>query len=312
MTSSLSPAPVVAETPALADPNQAITPAELAARALHVRYGAREIMSGLDLTVPSGGFTVIIGPNGCGKSTLLRTLARMIRPAAGAVTLDGQNLAGIRTKTIARSIGTLAQSPATPAAITVADLVARGRNPHQSLLRQWGAGDEAAVGAALAEVGMAEHADRLVEELSGGQRQRAWIAMALAQETPILLLDEPTTYLDIAHQIDVLDLCSRLHEAGRTLVAVLHDLNLAARYATHIVAMRDGAIVAEGTPDRVITAELLRSVFDLDARVIPDPETGSPLIVPRDRRAARRSQSGAPQPNTHPTHAAPAAPKESA
>lgn len=247
-------------------------------------YAQRTIVSELTFTVPPGGFTVIIGPNGCGKSTLLRALARMIRPAVGTVTLDGASLAGMRTKQIARSIGVLAQSPTTPAAISVRDLVARGRNPYQSLLRQWSHDDEVAVNAALDEVSMTEHADRLVEELSGGQRQRAWIAMALAQETPILLLDEPTTYLDIAHQIDVLDLCSRLHSAGRTLLAVLHDLNLAARYATHIVAMRDGAIVAEGSPTEIITAELLREVFDLEARIITDPETNRPLIVPLDRR----------------------------
>ncbi|WP_025133465.1 ABC transporter ATP-binding protein [Leucobacter sp. PH1c] len=301
MTHTTNPAPA---TPA---PDTAVptTPGtRLAAEQLAVRYGNREIVSGLDLVVPDGGFTVIIGPNGCGKSTLLRALARMIRPHSGRVLLGDRDLAGQRTRVIARSIGTLAQAPATPAAITVADLVARGRNPHQSLLRQWSPGDEAAVAAALSEVGMDAHADRLVEELSGGQRQRAWIAMALAQETPILLLDEPTTYLDIAHQIDVLDLCSRLHAAGRTLVAVLHDLNLAARYASHIVAMRDGAIVAEGAPERVITAGLLREVFDLDARVIPDPETGSPLIVPRDRRAARLQPPARPTPAAAPALAA--------
>ena len=271
--------------------SQGPTPPQLAATGLSLGYAARPVVSDLDLAVPTGGFTVIVGPNGCGKSTMLRALARMIRPSAGTVTLDGQDLAGIRPKQIARSIGTLAQSPATPAAITVSDLVARGRNPHQSLLRQWSPSDESAVGAALSEVGMTEHAERLVEELSGGQRQRAWIAMALAQETPILLLDEPTTYLDIAHQIEVLDLCSRLHAAGRTLVAVLHDLNLAARYATHIVAMRDGRIVAQGPPETVITADLVRDVFDLDARIIPDPETGRPLIVPRDRRAGTQNPS---------------------
>lgn len=264
-------------------------PSDLTAEQLTVRYGDRQVLTNLDLEIPTGGFTVIIGPNGCGKSTLLRSLARLLRPRSGSVRLDGENLAGFRTKVAARRIGSLAQAAAAPTAVTVADLVARGRNPHQSLLRQWSIDDERAVAAALAEVGMSEHADRLVEELSGGQRQRAWIAMTLAQETPILLLDEPTTYLDIAHQIDVLDLCARLHEGGRTLVAVLHDLNLAARYATHIVALRDGAIVAQGAPGQVVTAELLREVFELDARVIPDPETGSPLIIPRDRRAGSRT-----------------------
>ncbi|KAM9863844.1 ABC transporter ATP-binding protein [Leucobacter sp. BZR 635] len=268
---------------------------ELSAHQLSLGYGQRTVVDDLDLAVPAGGFTVIIGPNGCGKSTLLRALSRMIRPSAGAVTLGDTDLAKIRTKQVARRIGTLAQAPATPTAITVGDLVARGRNPYQSLLQQWSAADEIAVDSALAEVEMTEQRERLVEELSGGQRQRAWIAMALAQETPILLLDEPTTYLDISHQIDVLDLCSRLHTAGRTLVAVLHDLNLAARYATHIVAMRDGKIVAQGAPGDIVTAELLRQVFDLDALVLPDPETGRPLIVPRDRRP----QYASPTPTAH-------------
>lgn len=279
-----SPTTPAAPSPALQDG----THAGLAAESLSLGYGARTIVEGLDLAVPAGGFTVIIGPNGCGKSTLLRALSRMLKPSTGAVTLDGKDLAGIRTKQVARRISTLAQAPATPTAISVADLVARGRNPYQSLLQQWSAADEAAVVSALAEVEMTAHRERLVEELSGGQRQRAWIAMALAQETPILLLDEPTTYLDISHQIDVLDLCSRLHNGGRTLVAVLHDLNLAARYATHIVAMRDGAIVAQGPPETLITVELLREVFDLEALVLPDPETGRPLIVPRDTRPSTR------------------------
>lgn len=256
----------------------------LAVADLELRYGPRSVIDGLSLTVPHAGFTVIIGPNGCGKSTLLRALSRMLRPASGVVSLDGADLARLRTKQVARRISTLAQAPATPTAITVADLVARGRNPYQSILRQWSAADDAAVARALAEVEMTEHAERLVEELSGGQRQRAWLAMALAQETPILLLDEPTTYLDISHQVDVLDLCSRLHAGGRTLVAVLHDLNLAARYATHIVAMRAGEIVAQGPPESLITPDLLREVFDLEAVVIDDPETGRPLIVPRDTR----------------------------
>ena len=256
----------------------------LAVTDLELGYGPRTIVQGLSLDVPPEGFTVIIGPNGCGKSTLLRALSRMLKPRSGAVTLDGADLAGQRTKQVARRISTLAQAPATPTAITVADLVARGRNPYQSILRQWSAADDDAVTRALAEVEMTEHAERLVEELSGGQRQRAWLAMALAQETPILLLDEPTTYLDISHQIDVLDLCSRLHAGGRTLVAVLHDLNLAARYATHIVAMRGGEIVAQGPPGELITPALLRQVFDLEALVIEDPETGRPLIVPRDTR----------------------------
>lgn len=262
-------------------------PSALTAHDLRLGYAARTIVDGLTLAIPPGGFTVIIGPNGCGKSTLLRALGRMITPRAGSVSIDGVDLASLRTKQVARRIALLPQAPLAPGAITVADLVARGRNPHQSLLRQWSDDDERVVDEALREVGMRDATDRLVEELSGGQRQRVWIAMTLAQQTPVLLLDEPTTYLDIAHQIDVLDLCSRLHESGRTIVAVLHDLDLAARYATHVVAMRDGAIAAVGTPDEVFTPETLRRVFDLEALVLRDPETGRPLVVPRDLRGMR-------------------------
>ncbi|WP_082405924.1 ABC transporter ATP-binding protein [Microbacterium sp. No. 7] len=267
-------------------------PSALETRDLRLGYAARTIVDGLSLTIPPGGFTVIVGPNGCGKSTLLRALGRMIAPRAGSVHLDGTDLATMRTKQIARRIALLPQSPLTPGAITVGDLVARGRNPHQSLLRQWSREDERVVEEALREVALHGDADRLVEELSGGQRQRAWIAMTLAQQTPVLLLDEPTTYLDVAHQVDVLDLCSRLHAAGRTLVAVLHDLNLAARYASHVVAMRDGAVVAQGTPHEVFTREIIRRVFDLDALVLSDPENGRPLIVPRDLRAAAGGAAG--------------------
>lgn len=276
-------------------------PSVLEARDLRLSYAAHTIVDGLSLSIPPGGFTVIVGPNGCGKSTLLRAFGRMIVPRAGTVHIDGVDLAAMRTKQIARRIALLPQAPLTPGAITVADLVARGRNPHQSLLRQWSVEDERAVDEALQEVGMREHADRLVEELSGGQRQRVWIAMTLAQQTPVLLLDEPTTYLDIAHQVDVLDLCSRLHASGRTLVAVLHDLNLAARYASHIVAMRDGAVVAAGTPDAVLTPETLRSVFDLEALVLRDPETGRPLIVPRDMRDTASRTSASPSAPIRPT-----------
>lgn len=259
-------------------------PSVLRTQHLGLGYGPRTVVEELSLTIPPAGFTVIIGPNGCGKSTLLRALGRLLAPRSGRVLLNDTDLADLRVKRIARHIGLLAQGPVTPSAITVAELVARGRNPHQSLLRQWSAEDERCVLAALHEVGLADQADRLVEELSGGQRQRAWIAMVLAQQTPVLLLDEPTTYLDIAHQIDVLDLLSHLHQQGRTLVAVLHDLNLAARYASHIIAMRGGRVIAQGEPGVVITPGLLREVFDLPALVLEDPETGRPLIVPRDLR----------------------------
>src|SRR5699024_11563061 len=204
------------------------------------------------------------------KSTLLRALGRLLTPTAGHVLLDGAQITRYGTKEVARRIGLLPQSPVTPDAISVADLVARGRYPHQRLLRQWSLEDADAVEAALAEVGMLDQADRMVDELSGGQRQRVWIAMSLAQQTPVLLLDEPTTYLDVAHQLDVLDLCSRLHAQGRTLVAVLHDLNLAARYATRMVLMSQGEILAEGTAEEVLTPALLERAFSLTARVIPD------------------------------------------
>lgn len=258
----------------------------LQAEKIELRYADRTIVDELSLEIPDGGFTVVVGPNGCGKSTLLRALGRMLAPRSGRVLLDGNDIRSYRTKEVARRIALLPQSPLSPGAITVADLVARGRYPYQSMLRQWSPEDERVVAEALAEVGMRNAADQLVDELSGGQRQRVWIAMTLAQRTPVLLLDEPTTFLDIAHQIEVLDLCSQLHQSGRTLVAVLHDLNLAARYATHVVAMRSGKIVMQGSASDVFTPELLREVFDLEALVLEDPETGRPLVVPRDRRTA--------------------------
>lgn len=258
----------------------------LQAEKIELRYADRTIVDELSLEIPDGGFTVVVGPNGCGKSTLLRALGRMLAPRSGRVLLDGNDIRSYRTKEVARRIALLPQSPLSPGAITVADLVARGRYPYQSMLRQWSPEDERVVAEALTEVGMRNAADQLVDELSGGQRQRVWIAMTLAQRTPVLLLDEPTTFLDIAHQIEVLDLCSQLHQSGRTLVAVLHDLNLAARYATHVVAMRSGKIVMQGSASDVFTPELLREVFDLEALVLEDPETGRPLVVPRDRRPA--------------------------
>lgn len=262
----------------------AIPTSRLRAEKIELRYADRTIVDELSLEIPDGGFTVVVGPNGCGKSTLLRALGRMLTPRSGRVVLDGNDIRSYRTKEVARRIALLPQSPLSPGAISVADLVSRGRYPYQSMLRQWSPEDEHVVSEALNEVGMRYAADQLVDELSGGQRQRVWIAMTLAQRTPVLLLDEPTTFLDIAHQIEVLDLCSQLHQSGRTLVAVLHDLNLAARYATHVVAMRSGKIVMQGSASDVFTPELLREVFDLEALVLEDPETGRPLVVPRDRR----------------------------
>jgi iron complex transport system ATP-binding protein len=253
---------------------------------LTLAYDDRTVAEALDVTIPDGSFTVVVGPNACGKSTMLRALARMMAPRAGRVVLDGAAITSLRSKEVARRLGLLPQSSIAPDAITVADLVARGRYPHQGLLRQWTRADEAAVGAAMAATRVGDLADRAVDELSGGQRQRVWLAMALAQETPLLLLDEPTTYLDITHQIEVLDLCAELHEQGRTLVAVLHDLNHACRYATHLIAMAGGAIVAEGDPRAIVDAELVERVFGLRCRVIDDPETGTPLVVPAARRTS--------------------------
>ncbi|MGY1434806.1 ABC transporter ATP-binding protein [Streptomyces reniochalinae] len=264
---------------------QDTTAARLTGRNLTLAYDQRTIASELDVAVPHQSFTVVVGPNACGKSTLLRALSRMLKPTRGQVLLDGEDIAGMQAKALARTLGLLPQSSIAPDGITVSDLVARGRYPHQGLLRQWSRDDESVVAESMAATGVDDLGDRFVDELSGGQRQRVWIAMALAQQTPLLLLDEPTTYLDIAHQIEILDLCARLHEEeGRTLVAVLHDLNHAARYATHLIAMRDGRIVARGEPREVVTAELVEEVFGMPCRVIDDPETGTPLVVPAARR----------------------------
>ncbi|HWM08498.1 MAG TPA: ABC transporter ATP-binding protein [Solirubrobacteraceae bacterium] len=257
----------------------------LRAENLELAYDERVVAEHLGIEIPDGSFTIIVGPNACGKTTLLRALARLLKPRHGGVYLDGELITSRPSKEVARRLGLLPQSAIAPDGITAADLVARGRYPHQKLLRQWSADDERAVQRAMEDTGVADLADRIVDELSGGQRQRVWLAMALAQETPILLLDEPTTFLDIAHQVEVLDLCAGMHEAqGRTLVAVLHDLNHACRYATHLVAMRDGAIVAQGEPAEIVTAELVEEVFGLPCRVIEDPESGTPLVVPAARR----------------------------
>ncbi|RLP82458.1 ABC transporter ATP-binding protein [Mycetocola lacteus] len=257
--------------------------AKLRTDAVSIGYDRRVISSELSVEIPDGSFTVIVGPNACGKSTLLRSLARLITPSEGTVLLDGGDIAKLGTKELARRLGLLPQTSIAPDGIRVADLVARGRYPHQGLFTRWSAADEAAVSAALAATKTTELADRLVEELSGGQRQRVWVAMVLAQETGAVLLDEPTTYLDIAHQIDVLELFRDLNQGGQTLVAVLHDLNHAARYATHVIAMKDGAVRASGTPTEVITEELVEDVFSLPCRVITDPVTGSPLVIPLGR-----------------------------
>jgi iron complex transport system ATP-binding protein len=266
--------------------------APLRADAVTLAYDARVVAEGLSVDIPEGGFTAIVGPNACGKSTLLRALVRMLKPRAGSVLLDGAEISSIPTKQVARRLGLLPQSSIAPDGITVVDLVARGRHPYQKLLRQWSREDERAVNEAMASTHVDEIASRLVDELSGGQRQRVWIARALAQETPLLLLDEPITFLDIAHQVEIMDLCAKLHDEGRTLVAVLHDLNHACRYATHLIAMKAGAIVAEGDPADIITAELVGEVFNVPCQIIADPQTGTPLVVPQTPRF-RRSVNGA-------------------
>ncbi|MFD7613595.1 ABC transporter ATP-binding protein [Streptomyces sp. NPDC059828] len=259
----------------------------LTAESVTLAYDQRVIAEDLSVEIPDHSFTVIVGPNACGKSTLLRALSRMLKPSQGRVLLDGQTIHSMPAKRVARTLGLLPQSSIAPDGITVGDLVARGRYPHQGLLRQWSREDERIVQESMAATGVAELVDRYVDELSGGQRQRVWIAMALAQQTPLLLLDEPTTFLDIQHQLEILDLCAELHETqGRTLVAVLHDLNQAARYATHLIAMREGRIAAEGAPGDVVTTELVEQVFGVRSQVIEDPETGTPLVVPLARRRA--------------------------
>ncbi|MEU1866497.1 ABC transporter ATP-binding protein [Streptomyces gardneri] len=254
----------------------------LRAENLTLSYDQRTVATGLGVEIPDRSFTVIIGPNACGKSTLLTALARMLKPRAGQVHLDGRAIGSYRSREVARRLGLLPQSSTAPGGITVGDLVARGRYPHQGMLKQWSADDEAAVVEAMRQTGVLELADRPVDDLSGGQRQRVWLSMVLAQQTSILLLDEPTTFLDIAHQVEVLDLCAELHaRRGHTVVAVLHDLNQACRYATHLIVMRPGGVIAaEGDPSTVMTAELVEDVFGLPCRIIDDPETGTPLMVP--------------------------------
>ncbi|GAA0334947.1 MAG: ABC transporter ATP-binding protein [Micropruina glycogenica] len=258
------------------------SPGRLRAESVTLRYDQRVVSTGLSVDVPGDEFTVIIGPNACGKSTLLRSLSRLLRPAAGEVTLDGRSLASFKPKEFARTVGLLPQSSIAPEGITVVDLVSRGRFPYQKLVRQWTDADEAAVRDAMTATNVAELATREVAELSGGQRQRVWAAMAIAQQTPILLLDEPTTYLDLTHQIEMLDLFARLHRAGTTIVAVLHDLNQAARYATHLIVLKAGEVIATGAPSEVLTEHLVREVFELNCVVMPDPVSGTPLIVPTD------------------------------
>ncbi|MGW1144906.1 ABC transporter ATP-binding protein [Streptomyces sp. NPDC002454] len=259
-------------------------PVRLQARGLTLGYAQRPVIEGLDLEIPDGSFTAVIGPNGCGKSTLLRAFGRLMKPRAGEVLLDGTPIHRMPTRQVAHLVGLLPQSPAAPEGISVADLVARGRHPHQSWYRRWTSEDEAVVARAMRATGTYELAERSLDELSGGQRQRVWITMVLAQDTELLLLDEPTNHLDLAHQVEVLDLVRTLHrDVGRTVVLVLHDLTLAARYADRLVAMKEGRIVTQGTPRDVLTEEMLAEVFGLRARVRHDEETGCPLVIPLSR-----------------------------
>jgi iron complex transport system ATP-binding protein len=267
------------------------TPSDLRASGLSLAYPSGPIVvSELDVEISPGQITSIIGANGCGKSTLLRGLARLLSPQAGTVLLDGESIHKQKTKEVAKKVGLLPQGPVVPDGLVVEDLVARGRYPHQSLLKQWSRADEEAVEQALLATQTVELRERPVDELSGGQRQRVWIALALAQETPILLLDEPTTFLDLAHQLEVLNLLSRLNQSsGRTIVLVLHDINQAARYSHQLIAMRNGQIVVRGTPEEVVTEETIAEVFGVSCVVIDDPVSGTPLCIPKAELAAAES-----------------------
>jgi iron complex transport system ATP-binding protein len=265
----------------------------LDALGIHAGYGEVPILKDVDLTLPAGQVTILIGPNGCGKSTLLKTMARILAPTRGHVLLDGKDIHTLNTKAVAATLGLLPQGPVAPEGLTVRELVAQGRFPHQSLLRQWTRQDEDAVNSAMATAGVAEFADRAVDTLSGGQRQRCWIAMVLAQETELILLDEPTTFLDLKVQVDLMDLLTGLaHGRGRTLAIVLHELSLAAAYADYLVMMKEGRIVASGSPDDIFTAGRLWDVFGLEASVLRDPDSGRLVCVPFSarRRVAEAAQ----------------------
>jgi iron complex transport system ATP-binding protein len=266
--------------------HQTETSYALTTRRLTLAYDQAIIIQELDLAIPTGQITALVGPNGCGKSTLLKGLGRLIKPRHGVVYLNGEAIAHQPTKAIARQLGLLPQSPVAPEGLTVRELVAQGRYPYQSWLQQWSESDEQAVEKALTITEMTELSDRPLDTLSGGQCQRAWIAMTLAQDTEILLLDEPTTFLDLAHQIEVLDLLYDLNQTqGRTIVMVLHDLNQACRYADHLIALRDGQVYAQGIPSQVMTETMVREVFGMESRIIDDPIAGTPLCIPLGRKA---------------------------
>ncbi len=243
-------------------------------------YGAEPILKSIDFKPVAGGITALVGPNGCGKSTLLKVMSRILLPASGEVLLGGEPIHSIPTKQVARKLALLPQGPISPEGLTVRELVSQGRYPHQSLLQQWSTEDSRAVATAMADTDVEEFADRPISDLSGGQRQRCWIAMVLAQETPIILLDEPTTFLDLKVQVDVMTLLRKVAATGRTLIVVMHELNVAAAFCDHLVMMREGAIVATGAPHDIMTPERLKQVFGLEAQVIPDPLSGRPICVP--------------------------------
>ncbi len=267
------------------------TPVALNTRKLTLAYDGTVIINDLDLAIPAGKITALVGPNGCGKSTLLKGLGRLLKPQSGVVYLDGASIAKLPTKRIAQQMGLLPQGPVAPEGLTVRDLVAQGRYPYQSWLQQWSLEDEQQVESAIAITELETLATRPIDSLSGGQRQRAWIAMTLAQNTKTLLLDEPTTFLDLAHQIEVLDLLYDLNQKeGRTIVMVLHELNQACRYGDHLIAMKSGQVYAQGHPQRVMTEDLVREVFGLDCRVVSDPVAGTPLCIPMGRKVAAEHQ----------------------
>lgn len=263
----------------------------LEALGLRAGYGEVSILEDVELVVPDGQVTILIGPNGCGKSTLLKTMARILAPSRGHVLLDGKDIHTLNTRAVAAKLGLLPQGPIAPEGLSVRELVAQGRYPHQSLLRQWSLADEEAVRDAMQTADINDFADRAVDTLSGGQRQRCWVAMVLAQQTDLILLDEPTTFLDLKVQVDLMELVTGLaHERGRTLVIVLHELSLAAAYADYLVMMKDGRIVSAGRPDDIFTAERIKRVFDLDASVLRDPASGRLVCVPFSaRRSVRQS-----------------------
>lgn len=261
----------------------------LAAQGVTISYDGTPVVHDVSLDIPHGEFTMIIGPNGCGKSTLVKAFARVLKPAQGTILLHGRDLWSYRGREAARQVALLPQNPIAPDGITVGGLVRRGRYPHHTLLRQWSPDDEAAIGFALDRTGIRDLTEAQAGRLSGGQRQRAWIAMVLAQQTDLLLLDEPTAFLDISHQYDLLELCRELHEDGKTIVAVLHDLNQAARFASHLIVMNEGRVIAQGPPPEVLTSQLVEDVFGLACDIVPDPQTLTPMVVPHARRKGTTS-----------------------